>query len=154
MNLKITEASTTLEDIMWKLYLQYEEALQIATPYFALHELETRLPPAPTAAVGVPQIVQQLNSLQASGIPLNLNNQQQAQQLVNLATAISVALNNQANPSIARIEKMACAYVESSDLTSVFLTDLTIQRTTINSPSGPQEGVKQEILWQRWETET
>jgi hypothetical protein len=52
-----------------------------------------------------------------------------------------------------RVEKLPGAYVESSGLTHIFLTDMTIERTSINTQSGPQEVLKQERLWQRWETE-
>jgi len=97
------------------------------------------------------QIMQQLNQLQVAGVALNPTN---TQQVVNLAAAICAALNNQAAAGKVSVERLPGAYVESSGLTHVFLTDLTLERTTINTPSGPQGGLlKQEVLWQRWETE-
>lgn len=53
-----------------------------------------------------------------------------------------------------RLSSLAGAYLESTYDTDVFLTDLDLERVTINTPGGPQEGVKQEPIWQRWEKET
>jgi hypothetical protein len=52
-----------------------------------------------------------------------------------------------------RLENIAGAYVESVYNADVFLTDLDLERVMINTPGGPQEGIKQEVIWQRWEKE-
>jgi ATP-dependent protease ClpP protease subunit len=149
LNLKVSEAAGTLEETMWKLYLEYDGALQQSSPFSLLHEMEVRVT-GPIPQVTTQQIIQQLNLLQAAGIALNPTN---TQPIVNLAAAIAAVLNSQASAGKVRVEKFPGAYVESSGLTHVFLTDLTIERTTINSPSGPQEVIKHEVLWQRWEPE-
>jgi hypothetical protein len=150
LNLKVSEAPKNLEEIMWNLYVAYDEALKLSSPFFPLHEVEVRSAARQVPQITTQQIVQQLNQLQAVGVAMNPTN---TQQVVNLATAVCTALNNQAALEKVRVEKLPGAYIESSGLTHVFFTDLTLERTTINSPSGPQEGLKQEILWQRWETE-
>ncbi len=133
---------------MWDLYLQYDEALKMSTPFFPLHEIE-QATAAASAPLTTQQILQQLNQLQAAGVALNPGN---TGQIVNLAAALASALNSQGTNRV-RLEKLPGAYIESVGLADVFLTDLTIERTTINTPAGPQEGLKQEILWQRWEPE-
>ncbi len=145
LNLKVSEATGNLENVMWNLYLQYDEALQMSSPFFPLHEIEVHAP-GPVAPVTTQQIVQQLNQLQAAGVPIS-------PQTVNLAAAIAAALNSQAVSGKVRLERLAGAYIESTGMTDVFLTDLTLERLTINTASGPQEGLKQEVLWQRWEIE-
>ena len=49
-----------------------------------------------------------------------------------------------------RIESAKGAYLEAVNQSNVFLIDLTIERTKINTPFGPQDATKQEMLWQRW----
>ena len=112
---------------------------------FPFSETEVHAP-GPVAPVTTQQIVQQLNQLQAAGVPIS-------PQTVNLAAAIAAALNSQAVSGKVRLERLAGAYIESTGMTDVFLTDLTLERLTINTASGPQEGLKQEVLWQRWEIE-
>ena len=51
------------------------------------------------------------------------------------------------------LDTMPGAYVESNGLTDTFLTDLRLDRAQVSTPSGPAEGMKQEVLWQRWERE-
>ena len=36
LNLKVSEATGNLENVMWNLYLQYDEALQMSSPFFPL----------------------------------------------------------------------------------------------------------------------
>lgn len=142
LNLKVSEATGSLEAAMWDLYLQYDEALNMSSPFFPLHEIELRTPVS-AQPVTTQQIVQQLNQLQTAGVPIS-------PQTVGLAAAIAAALNNQAVSGKVRLEKLPGAYIESTGITDVFLTDLTLERMTINAPTGPQEGLKQEVLWQRW----
>jgi hypothetical protein len=52
-----------------------------------------------------------------------------------------------------KLEKLKGAYLEALDISNVFLTDLTLERATANTPAGPQDVMKQEVLWQRWEIE-
>ena len=52
-----------------------------------------------------------------------------------------------------KLEGILGAYVESHARTDVFKTDLRIERTTMVTAAGPQEAIKQEVVWQRWEQE-
>jgi hypothetical protein len=71
-----------------------------------------------------------------------------------MATAmIPFVSGGQALSKRVKLEKIAGAFVESVYDTDVFFTDLALERTTVNTPNGPQEGIKQEVIWQRWEKE-
>lgn len=52
---------------------------------------------------------------------------------------------------LVRIENAPAAYVEDINLSHVFLIDMTIERTKINTPFGAQDATKQETVWQRWQ---
>ena len=52
-----------------------------------------------------------------------------------------------------KLDPIPGVYVESLWRADVFKTDLAVERTSINTPGGPQEAVKAEPLWQRWEQE-
>lgn len=77
-----------------------------------------------------------------------------AADFVKLAAAMVPLLSGPKACSKVRLEKMPGAYVESASRTDVFLTDLALDRLSIAGPAGPQEVIKQEALWQRWETES
>ncbi len=51
------------------------------------------------------------------------------------------------------LETILGAYIESVERADVFKTDLRLEKASLNSPSGPQDAIKQEALWQRWEEE-
>ena len=153
LGLKVKDAPDDLATLMWDLYVDYEKALKMTEPFHPLHELETRLPAqAAPAPLTTQQIVQQMQQLVAAGIGLGAVNEQQ---FVNLAAAM-VPLVGVAGGQVskkAKLEKVPGAYVESPTHTDVFLTDMTLERVTINTPAGPQDGMKQEVIWQRWERE-
>jgi hypothetical protein len=150
LGLKVTYAEGNLADVMWKLYLEYESALKMSEPFHPPHQLDSQAAPA-TTALTTEQIVQQITQLVQAGIGIGTVTEQQ---LVALATAIIPFVNGgQQSSNKLRVSKIAGAYVESAYDTDVFLTDLDLERVTVNAPGGPQEGVKQEPIWQRWEKE-
>ena len=53
-----------------------------------------------------------------------------------------------------KLEKIPGVYVESVGRTDVFRTDMALEAATMNTPSGSQDVIKQEVLWQRWERGT
>jgi hypothetical protein len=108
LKLKVEDADTTLEPLMWSLYEEYARELLIAERFIPVHEWEVRQP-APPAPPAPP-------------VPTPL----------------------------VRIENAKGAYLEAVNSSNAFLIDLTIERTKINTPFGPQDATKQEVLWQRW----
>jgi hypothetical protein len=46
LKLKVVIPSADVEDLMWQLYLQYEDDLKITEPFFPLRELEIKAPQA------------------------------------------------------------------------------------------------------------
>lgn len=151
LKLKIVAPTETVEELMWSLYLGYENALKLNEPFNVLHEIDIKAPPAPPLPPTPQDIIAQIHNLAASGIQLGAVSETQ---LVNLAAAMLPHLSGVAKPNRVRLERMPGAYVESVSGTDVFLTDMDIERLMVPGPSGPQVGIKQEVLWQRWETET
>ena len=56
-------------------------------------------------------------------------------------------------PNEALLDPILGACIESAKRTDVFKTDLRVERSIIPTQAGPQEVIKQEVLWQRWEQE-
>jgi hypothetical protein len=110
LKLKVEDADAGLESLMWSLYEEYAQELQIAERFNSTHEWEIRQPPppAPPAAAAPSPVV--------------------------------------------RIENAKGAYLEAVNSGNVFLIDLTIERTKVSTPFGPQDATKQEVVWQRWQT--
>jgi hypothetical protein len=153
LKLKVTDAPDDLADVMWKLYVEYENALKMTEPLQPSHELDKVVPTSIPPALTTQQIVQQMASLAQAGIGIGLPGVTE-QQLVGLAAAmVPFVSGGQPPPKKTRLEKIAGAYVESVYDTDVFLTDLVLERAMVNTPGGPQEGIKQEVIWQRWEKE-
>ena len=153
LKLKVVDPTPAVEQLMWDLYVQYDEDLMMSHPFSALHELElAALPPNPPPPPTTAEIVVKLKELAAAGIGLGVVTEEQ---FIKLAAALHA---QQATPSKPdrrlKIDGMAGAYVESVDHADVFRSDLRLERATIQSPSGPQEGLKAEVAWQRWERET
>ena len=150
LKLKVADAPDDLAAVMWELYVEYETALKMTEPFQPLHELAQALTPA-GAPLTTQQIMQQIAQLAPMGLGLGAIPEKQ---LVDLAAAIVPHVSGgQAQSKKLKLEKIAGAYVESSDHADIFLTDMTLERATINTPVGPQEGMKQEVIWQRWDKE-
>jgi hypothetical protein len=150
LHLKVADASGDLADAMWQLYVEYENAMKMAEPFQPLHELDAAVTAA-TAPPTTQQIIQQMLLLAQGGVGLGAVNEQQ---LVGLAAAMIPVVTGANNaPSKVRLEKIAGAYVESARYADIVMIDLSIERFTINTPTGPQSGVRQEPIWQRWERE-
>ncbi|MBI3576156.1 MAG: hypothetical protein HY083_10990 [Gammaproteobacteria bacterium] len=157
LELKVVVADDALESAMWNLYLQYEQELKLTESFNPLHEIEIdRLQnPAAAGAVTTEDIIKQMGQLAQQGIQIGAQGLTE-EQIVRLAVAMLPAVQGKATDGRNRVklEKIPGVYVESIARTDVFCTDLALEAATINTPSGPQDVVKQEVLWQRWERET
>lgn len=152
LKLKVKDPDPAVEELMWKAFGEYERDLDLNSPFQPLHEFDSRSSAAPAGApITTQTIVQQIIQLGQNGVSLG---QISAQQMVDLAVAMLPIVGQPPHPK-RRVEmkSMRGAILESSNRTDVFLTDLAIERTTVASPSGPQDAIRQEILWQRWEKE-
>ena len=152
LNLKVEEPTAEVESLMWELYLQYEADLKLKEPFNPLRELELKLSgltaPAPLTTG---QLVQQMQALAAAGIGLGAVTEDQ---LVKVAAAM-IPFVGGGVPTRGKVtlDPILGAYIESAARADVFKTDLRIERIVANLPSGPQDAIKQEVLWQRWEEE-
>lgn len=158
LKLKAVEAPTPeVESLMWQLYLEYERDLKLLEPFNVVREMELKLKAEPGRQPGpltVADIVIQMKALAANGIgvgPGGVNEEQ----FVKLAVAL-VPFVSGTTPQSSKIalDPVPGAYIESVAQAHVFKTDLRVERTSATSPSGPQEVIKHEVLWQRWEVET
>jgi hypothetical protein len=156
LGLKVENAPEALEDLMWSLYQEFAGELKIVERFNPVHEWEIQQPqPAPARGpMTTQEIVAQIIQLAQAGIAMP---QVTEQQIVNLAAAIvphvagapGVAQNKKV-----RIEGAKGAFLESVEKAHVFLADLTLERITANTPTGPSDLMKQEVVWQRWEPVT
>lgn len=152
VKLKVITPDPKIEELMWALYLEYEAELQLKVPFNPQHELDAETATTTPTAVTTEMILTQLQKLAQQGLPVG--GQVPEAQLVNLAAAMLPHVNgNSAKPLAKRIDGIKGAYLESSSLTNVLMTDLTLERITVATPGGPQPAVRQEVRWQRWETE-
>jgi hypothetical protein len=142
LNLEVTAAPVDLERAMWKLYMEYEKDLKLREPFSPLHELDI--------AAQVQQAAAQAQQAAAQGQQAGAQGQPGVP-----APAIAIGPAIALNPTQvkANLKNLPGVYVESVDHTDVFLTDLNLQRTSVNTPVGVQELIKQEVIWQRWEKE-
>jgi hypothetical protein len=152
LNLKAEAPTADVEQLMWDLYLAYEDDLKLKEPFNPLRELELKsgstAVPAPLTTV---QLVQQMQQLAAAGIGIGAVTEDQ---LVKLAAAMVPFVSGGVSASgKATLDPISGAYIESAARSDVFKTDLRIQRVTANLAGGPQDAIKQEVLWQRWEEE-
>jgi hypothetical protein len=154
LKLKVVDPSSEVETLMWQLYLQYEADLKLNEPFNQLREMKLKLPaPAKSSPLTTAQILSQMQELAKHGLGIPAMSEES---IVKLAAAM-VPFVQQGNPPSGggkvNLDPVSGVYVESVARADVFKTDLAIERTSINTPAGPQEGVKQEVLWQRWEQE-
>jgi hypothetical protein len=152
LNLKVEEPSPEVESLMWDLFVEYERDLKLKEPFNALRELELKLGnqanPSPLTAA---QLIQQIQALAAAGIRLGAVTEDQ---LVKLAAAmVPFVSGGVAAKAKVALDPIVGAYLESAARADVFKTDLRIERFTANLPGGPQDAIRQEVLWQRWEQE-
>ncbi len=153
LKLNVEDPPEGVESLMWELYLQYEDGLKLNEPFNPLRELELKSPaPATATPLTTQQIVQQMQALAASGVGLGPGMTEG--QFVKLAAAMIPFVSAAAAASgKAKLDPVLGAYIESAARADVFKSDLRLERSSINTPAGPQEVVKQEVLWQRWEQE-
>jgi hypothetical protein len=153
LKLNVEVPTAEIEELMWKLYLEYETDLKIKEPFNVMRELDLKTanapPPGPPT---VPQIVQQMQALAAAGIGLPGVTEEQ---FVRLAAALLPIVSGLASPSSkVKLDTVTGAYVESVARTDVFRSDIRVERATVTLSGAPQEIIKQEFVWQRWEIET
>jgi hypothetical protein len=154
LKLKVSEPPDDVGSLMRNLYMEYEKAMQLNEPFNPLHEMEIRAPATPAnAPLTTEQIIQQLGQMAQKGLGIGTPGISE-EQLVRLAVAIIPHVGGPSAPDTKlKLESILGAYVESQARTDVFKTDLRIERISMVTPVGPQEGIKTEVLWQRWEQE-
>jgi hypothetical protein len=154
LKLKVIEPPTTVESLMWKLYVEYENDLKLTEPFNPIREMALKAPaPALGATVTTTEILQQMQELAKSGIGIPGMTEES---IVKLAAAMIPFVQGTGVPGAGgkvNLDPVAGVYIESVARADVFKTDLAVQRMSVNTPAGPQEAVKQEVLWQRWEQE-
>jgi hypothetical protein len=155
LKLKVEDASDVLEPLMWDLYEQYAKELKIAERFNPLHEWELQQPTtAPSTPPTTQDILAQIQQLAALG--LGIGGQLSEKQVVDMAAAMLPHTTGAANSSSSnkvRLKSTKGAYFETINEAQVFLTDLTVERAKVQTTSGPQDVMKQEVTWQRWEAE-
>jgi len=152
LNLKAEAPTADIESLMWELYRAYEDDLKLKEPFNPVRELELKLGSTPVPGpLTTAQLVQQMQQLAALGVGLPGVTEEQ---IVKLAAAmIPFVSGGVAAQRKVVLDPILGAYIESAARADVFKTDLRIERSIANLPSGPQDAIKQEVLWQRWEEE-
>jgi len=152
LNLKVKIPTEEIEKLMWDLYIAHEPDFKMNEGFNPIHELDIHPPATPPAPLTPDEIIKQMMPLLAAGFKLGAITEAQ---LVNLAAAMvpHVKSSTPASPKL-HLNGMVGARLESVYTCDTFLTDMSVERTTVNTPSGPQEAVKQEVKWQRWAKET
>jgi hypothetical protein len=114
--------------------------------------MELKSPPtAPVTPLTTAQIVQQIQALAALGVGLPGVTEEQ---IVKLAAAMIPLISGGVGAKgKVTLDPISGAYVESAARADVYKTNLRIERATANLAGGPQEVLRQEVLWQRWEEE-
>ncbi len=153
LKLNVEDPSDAVESLMWELYLQYESALRMNEPFNPVREMELKsLAPPPATAPTTQQIVQQMQALAQSGAGLAPGVSEE--QFARLAAAmVPLVGKGGAGSGKVKLDPVLGAYIESAARADVFKTDLRLERSSINTATGPTEVIKQEVLWQRWEQE-
>jgi len=153
LKLKVVVPPDKVESLMWQLYLEYESDLKFNEPFNPVREMNLKSPtPARLPPLTTERILKQIQELAKHGLGLGAGIPEEA--LVKLAAAMIPFVDGSATADRKVIlDPIAGVYIESVARADVFKTDLAIERTTINTPGGPQDALKQEVLWQRWERE-
>jgi hypothetical protein len=154
LKLNVVDPPSGLEALMWELYLQYEADLKLNEPFNPLREMRLKVPDPPQRApLTTARILQQIQELAQHGVGIGAVPEEA---LVKLAAAMVPFVDGGGGVSSGgkvSLDPIPGVYIESLWRADVFKTDLAIERMSINTPGGPQEVVKQEALWQRWEQE-
>jgi hypothetical protein len=134
LKLKVVTPTANVELAMWNLYLEYERDLKLREPFVALRELELKEASNPPQVPLVPGSPQPGTAIGPIGMPMMLQSQLGAK------------------PST-KLDPILGAYIESVARADAFRTELAVSRVQVNTPAGPQEALKQELLRQVWEEE-
>ena len=153
LNLKVVESSPELECQMWKLYSQYEKDLRLSEPFNAIREMDLKQQDnEPGTKITTEALLQQMSSLVSAGLSMGGNVTEE--QFVKIAAAmLPIVANGSGGSRATTLDPVVGACIESVNHTDVFKTDLKVERSIIQTPTGAQDGVKQEVTWQRWEQE-
>ena len=153
LNLKVVESSPELECQMWKLYSQYEKDLRLSEPFNAIREMGLKQQDnEPGTKITTEALLQQMSSLVSAGLSMGGNVTEE--QFVKIAAAmLPIVANGSGGSRATTLDPVVGACIESVNHTDVFKTDLKVERSIIQTPTGAQDGVKQEVTWQRWEQE-
>jgi len=154
LKLKVVDPPPEVEALMWKLYLEYENDLKLNEPFNPVREMRLKLGDPPgQAPLTTARILQQIQELAKQGVGVGAIPEEA---LVKLAVAMIPFVEGSGGVSAGKkvnLDAIPGVYVESVWRADVFKTDLALERTSVNTPGGPQEAIKQEALWQRWERE-
>ena len=154
LKLKVSIPDDDLESKMWELYVQYERDLNLSEAFNPLRELNLKLTaPVTSDPLRTEDILQQINLLAQNGITIGQSGLTE-EQIVKLAAALVPFVSGRPKPlDEAQLDPIVGAFIESVNRIDAFKTDLKVQRSIAQTPAGPQEVIKQELLWQRWEQE-
>jgi len=154
LKLKIVVPIHDVELAMWNLYMEYENELKLTEPFNAIHEIDMKEAPQAAGTLTTQNIVQQISQLAQNGVGIGTPGVSE-EQVVKLAVAmIPFVTGAKSKNNKVKLSNIPGAYLESINRTDVFRTDLSIERAIMNTSAGPQDVVKQEALWQRWEEQT
>jgi hypothetical protein len=152
LKLAISDPTEALERMMWDLYKEYETELRLMEPFNPLREFDLRNTGKPQQqSISAADIIEQMKALAKGGIGLPGMSEKQ---LVGLAANMVPFISGGVAPNRKlRLDPILGACVESLAHVDLFRTDMTIEQVSLATPSGPQDAIKQEIIWQRWERE-
>lgn len=164
LKLNVQIPGAAVEEAMWKLYKCYQSELKLTENFDPFRELE--LQSAGRREQSLRQAVQASrsghfndpsrstdpNRAKETGAPAGPRRLSE-EELVKLACAMIPLVAGEQPIDKFKLEKLKSAYLESSDRTDIFLSDLTIERTRVKTPAGIHDSFRQEPTWQRWEIE-
>ncbi len=133
------------------LYLEYEKDMKLKEPLNLLRELELK-----PVSLNVPtplttqQIVQQMQQLAGAGIALGAVTEEQ---FVKIAVSmLPFVSGGSVPPASSKVALYSLPGATWSPLPALMsLRRIQIERSTAVVQGSPQEVIKQEVLWQRWE---
>ena len=154
LKLKVEIPEADLESKMWELYAQYEKDLRLSEPFNPIRELTLKTAESTAGkSMNTKDILQQIQLLGQEGVAIGQPGVSE-EQVVKLAAAmVPFVSGGSASPSGGLLDPILGACIESVNRVDVFKTDLKVDRVMMQTPAGPQEVIKQEMLWQRWDQE-